>query len=241
MWRVPLNSLVLILALAPAVDARDAPSATRARFDVQVLGLKVGNLSMTGAIDAAAYSVAARFATSGLARLYRDARFDMQADGSHEGLAFAPREYAEQVNTGKRRSSARVRYVRAIPVLVEGEVSDGEVAPLDPASQGGTVDPLTIMFMILRDQPADGLCRIAQPVFDGGRRTRVDLTARREEDGTVVCSGEFRRVAGYPQEELVSRGQVPLRVIYRRGANGLMQAQSMELRSSYGRIALTRQ
>ncbi len=242
----PISALALVLALAPAAQAADAPSRTEARFDVRVLGIPVGQVVMSGRIDGAGYRVAAHFATSGVARLYRDAGFDMRARGRHRGQGFEPREYAEQVNTGKRISSARMRYANGVPVSVEGKVEDGEVAPLDPAGQGGTVDPLTVMFMLLRDQPADGLCGIAQPVFDGARRTRIDLNARRVDDGTVTagtvtCTGQFRRVDGYPAEELRTRGQIPISVTYRPGADGLMRAESMQLRSTYGRIALIRQ
>ncbi len=210
------------------------------RFDVTALGFKVGAFEMTVQETETRYSVSARFGTTGLVRLFRDMGFEMQASGRRRGRQFLPDDYSEHVNTGHRTSSAQMHYVSGAPQLTGGEVSDGEVAPLDPATQGGTLDPLTALFTVLRDQRAETLCTADMQIFDGGRRTRVILTGRIQNRDSVTCIGQFRRIAGYPQDELESRRVVPLTITYAPGNKGMMQAQSALLRTVYGPVGLRR-
>ncbi len=239
MWRTIFLQLAMIAAFAPPLRAE--PAQTRARFDVQVLGFKIGEMALTSRLGERAYATEAHFATTGLIRLFRDMGFTMQANGRIGGRQFLPDAYREEVNTGDRTSSARMRYDGATPVLIAGKVADGDVAPLDPATQSGTLDPLTALFAVLRDQPAAQLCQADLPVFDGARRMQVTLTRFSRQGGAITCSGAFRRIDGYPPEELVRRGTVPMAITYLPAGNGMMQADSVLLRTVYGRVRLVRQ
>lgn len=232
-------ALVLSALLSGAAHAGQ-PQRLVARFDVQALGLKVGELSVDATISQDAYSVEARFGATGLVRLFRDMGFVMHAEGRIRDGRFLPALYTEEVDTGRRTSSARMRYEDETPVLVAGRVEDGEVAPLDPAGQAGTVDPLTALLAVLRDQPAADLCRYDRAVFDGGRRSRVRLTGGTRSGDTVTCNGQFLRVAGYPAEDLETRRVVPLTIDYAAGADGRMQARGALLRTVYGPVGLAR-
>lgn len=238
--RIVPNPAVLAVLAVLAGAATAEPPLTAAQFDVEALGFKVGELTLAGRTGASDYAAEARFATTGVVRLIRDMGFVMQADGRRSGPTFAPLRYSEQVDTGNRQSSARMDYVDGTPHLVGGEVRDGEVEPLDPAGETGTVDPLTVMFMTLRDQPAAGLCRTDQLVFDGGRRIRVRLTGRTEAPGEVICSGQIVRVAGYPERDLRTRRVVPVTVTYTPGDDGLMRARSALVRTDYGPAGIVR-
>jgi hypothetical protein len=210
-------------------------------YSVSAFGFRIGTLKMSGHQDAGKYSVEARFHTTGLTRLLRDMGFVMTANGRRAGLAFSPLRYSEEVNTGHRTSSAQMRYVNGVPVLSGGKVSDGESVILDPATQGGTIDPLTALFLVLRQQPSESLCRIDQPMFDGARRSQIRLKGKTTRGDTVTCGGYFQRVAGYSADDLANRRKVAFQVTYQSGPNGLMQAQDVRLQTSYGQVALTRQ
>lgn len=237
--------LVLSLILSAwwpgeATPAMAGEQALSARFDVNALGFKVGELTIDGRLGKADYDVTARFGTTGLVRLFRDMGFVMRAHGIRSGGRLWPDEYVEQVNTGSRISNARLVYDAGVPRLVGGRVEDGEVEPLDPATQGGTIDPLTALFTVLRDRPDRELCTTDVDIFDGGRRTRVLLTGRIERHGKVTCVGQFRRVDGYPARDMKRRRVVPLSISYEKGENGLMRATGASLRTTYGPVGLTR-
>lgn len=232
-------ALVAGLAACAPVSARAEQQMT-ANFDVQALSFKVGEMTMTGHLGGQSYDVSATFGTTGLIRLFKEMGFTMHADGRHAGPALLPRNYAEQVNTGNRTSSAQMHYVNGVPELVGGEVSDGEVAPLDPATQGGTIDPLTALFSVLRDQTDAELCTTDVQIFDGGRRTRVVLTGRSVGRDKITCVGQFRRIAGYPEAELKKRRVVPLTISYTQTASGVMRVQSAQLHTVYGPVGVRR-
>ena len=243
MWRKPIlqAGIILGLTLTLAVSDANARQNSGTAYDVSAFGFKVGELRINNRLDAQSYSVAARFSTTGLVGMLRNMGFSMQANGRRKGASFSPLRYRENVNTGRRTSSAQMRYVRGVPSLSGGKVSDGEAAPLDPARQGGTIDPLTALFMVLRDQPAASLCQLDEQMFDGARRTRILLESKTGAGQAVTCSGRFQRVAGYSDADLTDRGFVPLQVTYAAGPGGAMQAQDVQLQTSYGLIALKRQ
>ncbi len=237
------SGFLLLLILSALWSTGRAGAGERplsARFDVTALGFKVGELVIEGRLGETDYAVTARFGTTGLVRLFRDMGFVMRAQGRRAGDRLLPEEYSETVNTGSRRSDARLVYDLGVPRLAGGKVEDGEVQPLDPATQGGTIDPLTALFMVLRDQPSQGLCDADLHIFDGGRRTRVILTGRIEQPDGVTCMGQFRREDGYPPRDMKTRRVVPLTIRYAKADNGLMRATGARLRSSYGPIGLTR-
>jgi len=232
-------AVALTLGAPRPVDAADQPGVVG--YGVSAFGFRIGALKMSSHQDTSKYSVEARFRTTGLTRLLRDMGFVMTANGRRSGRAFSPLRYNEEVNTGQRRSSAQMRYVNGVPILSGGKVSDGESVVLDPATQGGTIDPLTALFLVLREQPADSLCRINQPMFDGARRSQIRLEGKTTRDDTVICDGYFQRIAGYSAEDLATRRKVAFKVTYQPGPNGLMQARDVRLQTTYGPVALTRQ
>jgi Protein of unknown function (DUF3108) len=227
-------------AVAQAGAQAGAKSALNARFDVHVYGIKVGEMRIAASFSAAGYSATARFATTGFVALLKDIRLQMKTTGTRTGTVLQPLLYSEDVNTGRRSSSAQLRYSDGIPALTGGrsEPEDG-IAPLDPAQQRGTLDPLTAMILTLRDQPADVQCQLDLQVFDGARRTRILLGDGTPEDRNPVCTGQFMRVAGYSAERLATNGQVPLRITYTPDGAG-QRVHQLRLNTSRGPVTLTR-
>jgi uncharacterized protein DUF3108 len=231
-------AVALTLSGARPVDAGDQTGVVA--YTVSAFGFRVGTLKMSSHQDTSKYNVEARFRTTGLTRLLRDMGFVMTANGRRAGSAFSPLRYSEEVNTGQRTSSAQMRYVSGVPILSGGKVSDGESPVLDPSGQGDTIDPLTALYLVLREQPAESLCQIDQPMFDGARRSQVRLEGKTTHRETVICDGYFQRIAGYSAADLADRRKVAFRVTYSPGPNGVMQARDVRLQTTYGQIALTR-
>lgn len=230
----------LVLALGAAGSGVAMAAPTDGFFSVHALGLKVGELRLKARQDGSRYHAEARFATTGLVSVLRNMGFAMKSAGQEGRDRLWPDSYEEQVNTGNRVSSARMIYRDGTPELIGGAVEDGEAEPLDPAGETGTIDPLSAMYAVLRDQDAGNLCKSDQLIFDGARRTRVRLTGRKDKDGTVICSGHFIRVAGYPPKDLEKRRVVPLWITYAPGPEGRMQVQSARLNTDYGPVSLQR-
>ena len=228
----------VMLALAALAVPAQAEEQMSGRYAVRALGLKVGELALAGSVSDRRYTVSAQFVTTGLVGAVKGVRFLLSASGRRRGARFRPERYAEDMDTGRRESRVSLRYSGGVARASGSEVGDRGPFAVTPAQQRGAVDPLTGMFMVLRDQPANALCRVRQKVFDGERLTEIVLTERRAEGDRITCTGVFRRVAGYSPEDL-EKGRFGLQVTYE-PAGDLMRAVKMRADTVYGPADLVR-
>jgi hypothetical protein len=208
-------------------------------YDIQLLGISLGQLYLAGEEARGSYAVEARFRSSGLMAAVSGFSAAMSVEGRVQGNAFAPLAYREDVETAQRRTWAELRYAGGVPRLT-GEKQGTETAPpVDPATQAGTLDPLTPTWIVMRDQPRDGLCRMDEVLFDGARRTRITLKPVGQEGDRVRCSGRFERLAGYAPEDLAQQSTVPMVLIYEPWGE-MMRLQSLRFGTPLGQVQVTR-
>ncbi|WP_165802853.1 DUF3108 domain-containing protein [Pelagivirga sediminicola] len=230
---VPL-ALSLALSTAQAQDSRSA-------YDVRLLGVPVGQMQLAAREGGGGYGVSAAFATTGLANIAR-ASFRLAATGRMTDRGLAPATYDEQIDTGSRRSTVQLSYADGAPRITGGTVAAkvaNDPEALDPAAQKGSVDPLTALYGVLRDRPAEGICRYSVIIFDGARRASLAMSARQADGGRVTCSGAYTRLAGFSASEMARQTVYPFSVTYI-PAGKVMQAQALTVRSGYGAAELTR-
>jgi len=94
------------------------------------------------------------------------------------------------MNTGGRESRTRLTYSGGVARSRDPKDNTGQTRVSD-AEKAGVVDPLTALFMAMRDQPTAGLCKIDQKIFDGKRLTRFDLKTKTVKGDQVICSGLY--------------------------------------------------
>ena len=238
-----LRLAVAAVAAAVAAMAVAAPLSAQemqARFAVRALGLKVGDLVLNGTVTDNRYAVASQFTTSGLVGAVAGVKFLLSAAGRVENGQFRPDRYDEEMDTGRRESRVSLRYARGVARAQGSQVGARPPWAVSDAQQRGAVDPLTAMFMVIRDQPRDGLCRVNQRIYDGERLTQIVLEERRDRGAEVTCSGTFRRIGGYPAEELSRKPVFGLSVAYVPGPGGVMQASHMRADTTHGPASLVR-
>ncbi|WP_170426635.1 DUF3108 domain-containing protein [Ruegeria arenilitoris] len=225
--------LLLILCLPTTVIAEQS------RFALRALGVKVGEMALTSDLSTSGYAVRGRLSTTGLAGAIRRVSFVLEAQGRRDGNRFFPRLYVEDMDTGRRESRVRLEYKNGVARASGPKISDrGEYAVTD-AQQRGAVDPLTGIFMVLRDQDAASLCMLRQKLFDGERLTEIALTRRIEENGQIRCLGAFTRLAGYPPGDLRTGSRFPVSVTYVPFGD-VMRATRVEAQTIYGAAVVVR-
>ncbi|MEX0348201.1 MAG: DUF3108 domain-containing protein [Paracoccaceae bacterium] len=175
---------------------------TEGQYDVRALGAKVGDLALSGTITDGRYAVASRFETSGLVNALSGVQFQLKANGRVNDGTFQPRNYVEEMNTGRRQSNERLTYTGGVARSDDADPGPKSEHAVTDAEQKGALDPLTALFVVMRDQPAKGLCDLTQRVFDGKRLTEIEMLRRTEAGPLITCHGVFRRVAGYSPEDL---------------------------------------
>jgi hypothetical protein len=174
------GAMVLLAALPLRAEAP-------AVFDLSIRGIPAATLQFDGRVADGRYAVAGRLESSGVVGMLRRIRFDAEARGAVRGERFAPSAYRESADTGRRQSQAVMEYRRGVPQVKEyAPPRAANEAGIDPATQGGTVDPLTAMFAALRDRPVESACNLDVHIFDGKRRSRVVLAAPQAREGGLA-------------------------------------------------------
>lgn len=233
----------LRLAFALLVSAAGAASAAEERmaFDIRIGGIKAGELEIAGRIENGRYSLAGRLQSTGLVAAIRKVRYDVRARGTFRDGTFMPRRYTEITYSGNRNSEAEMLYRSGVP---QGKTYTPARKPdaqdVDPATQGGTLDPLSAMFAVLRARDADRACEISIRTFDGEKAARVGMERIATAEDEIICQGAYVRVAGFDAEEMADRRVFPFRLSLSPGSDGLWRVSSLELQSLYGRAQLVR-
>lgn len=210
---------VLFNLVASTPAQADGVPGEEQHYIVRGLGLKLGDLYVSLDRDTARYSTRTRFATSGALSNLAHVHFSMSAAGRMDGRRAGPRSYVENVNTGKRISDVRMSYAAGLARVVSGRLGrDG--APINPLTQRDTIDPASAMLLAVGPMPRADLCDLDQPVFDGARRTRLELNAAVETEDGLLCRGRFLREAGYSKRQLARSPGFDLELTYVRRRDG---------------------
>lgn len=233
----PVWLIALLWLGLPATGT--AQTTTDARFGVTLRGIGLGEFQLSQTTGATAYGAAARFASTGLAGVIRPVSFTMQASGTRRGAQALPQRYAETVRVGGENAAAQLDYRNGIPVLSGTKLQSEDNPPVAPARTRGTLDPMTAMYLVLRDQPRADLCRFDLRIFDGVRLSRITGAPAAQEDNAVTCVARYDRLAGYPAEQIAEATRFTLSLRYS-GTPARMQFQSVAFGSTLGPIRMVR-
>jgi len=251
--------LALALALgppspAPAQDRNgDRVADQAASFTIRLRGVPAGVFHFAATEQDGRYAARARVETTGLAALLRKVRLRATVEGEVGGEVGGqvggqvgddrlwPRRYAGAISTGRRDSEAELRYAGGVPRLIR-YASPDPVGPDSPApeTQGGTVDPMTALYTVLRAVPADRACDRTIEMFDGKRRSRVILDPPRRAAAELTCAGRYLRIAGFRPEEIAEKRRFDFRLVYRVRADDRVKAMRVEVETLYGPARLDR-
>jgi len=242
---VARRAAALVLAGAVAVTPALAPAADLTDlivFDVVLKGLRAGKLTLRGSVEGTAYEASGTLESAGLVRLVRKVKYVAEASGTLKNGRYTPARYSEVADTGKRVSESVVEYRNGVPqVKVYNPPRPPIATDVNPATQGGTLDPLTALYATLRDVPAAEACTLAVVMFDGKRRSQITLSAPEPvAGGGVACAGEYRRLAGFTDTEMADKVAFPFRLIYVPVGEGMMRVNLIETDTTFGQGLLRR-
>lgn len=230
--------LALALILGSGVQARDIK--TSAQYDVSIGAIRVGVFWLDGSTSRRTYTVSSGFQATGFVGGIANAAVMLSARGAIVDGAFQPVSYNEDVSVGRRNGAIDMEYDRGVPTVAGKKFGDNDgVTPVDPATQKGTLDPLSATFSLLRTQPLEDACQMDRFQFDGERRTRIVMTTLSQDGEVWVCTGQFLRLEGYSARDLRRSGVVDVSVRYDRVGEDLV-ATGAEFTSLRGVLRLTR-
>ena len=229
--------IALVLACGLGLPAM----AETGQFRVTVGPLTAGTLAYAGEDSGGRYAATGAVRASGLAGLFLDTRVDAAASGRVTGNAYRPERFDQTTVEDGAEVSSAFRYRDGVPTVTR--TPPPRKPPkfaADPGKQGGTVDPMTAAYAILRDRPADLACDLAIQMFDGRRRADIRLVGGEAVPGGLSCRGEYRRVEGFSPEELAEKPVWPFTVSYR-AAGGVLQVEEVRVPTTFGAVRIRRQ
>lgn len=245
MWRVFWVLTILVTGAAANTVTHTAaqaePQAETAEYDLKIRGLKVGHLTLRSQSTPDSYALAGVIRNTGLTRVIRRFSYRGQAKGKIYDGRLTPAQYMETANTGKRASEAEIHYdAQGVPRVITYASPDepGRDAP-PPQTQGGTVDPLTAVYDLLRDVPLDRACQTDVMIFDGKRQSRITSAHAGTQDGLPVCSGRYERLLGFTPDEVARHRKFDFTLTYRRVGDHL-QVDRVSFGSIYGKAVIDR-
>lgn len=218
-----------------------AAAATAAEYDLQIRGLTVGRLALEAAETDGRYRAIGRIDSTGLARLFRRFSYRGDVSGRVSGGRFRPERYVEVADTGRRSSEAELVYRDGVPRVLRytSPIPAAADAP-DPATQAGTVDPLTAIHAMLRDVAPAEACQLDVALFDGRRRSRIAMRPAGASGGLPVCRGVYQRLEGFTPDEVARHRSFDFTLTYRRGAGAVLEVARVAFQSLYGTASIER-
>lgn len=236
---LPAVGLAAVLALAPL--AAPAQQTDNVVFELSLRGLRAGELIINGQQSGASYAASGTLRSTGILGAIRKMRYDAAVRGTLRNGRYVPQRYEERADTGKRQSESVMDYRAGVPqVEVYNPPRERRPTDLDPATQGGTVDPLTALYAALRDVPEAQACKLRVFTFDGRRRAQVTLNGPTAAEDKITCTGEYRRLAGFSEKDMQEKTRFPFRLTYERAGNGMMRVTGVTMDTLYGKGELKR-
>lgn len=212
------------------------PAREKTHFDVYFAGLKAGEMTLELYRDSGQYAATGHIKSSGLVGALSKFRFKAETKGYLRGGKYQPSQYRETSDTGRRKSDRVIRYRGMVPRL------DSKEKPkaywLDPRSQKGAPDPLTVVWQLLQDRDADDLCKLNESFFDGARRVRLSTTSPKRSGTQVICRGTYLREGGFSRKEMREGAQFPFTLTYEKRDSARYKVARLDVKTLRGRALL---
>ena len=165
-------------------------------------------------------------------------KFEASSQGKIEDGLFKPKYYSEKSDTGRRKEEKTLLYSRSSIELKTKKTPKPYWQ--DPNEQLDTLDPMSAIIFILRDQKKANICAQDFAMFDGIRRVEIKFTYGEEtSDGHLNCHGTYTRMGGYSAKELKDGRNFPFNVKYEY-QNEFYRVISFQIETNRGRAKFVR-
>lgn len=214
--------------------------AGQTTYDLKIRGFHVGVMTLSAEARGESYALAGQIKNTGLLRVFRSFRYQGSAQGRLTAAGPRSLSYSENAHTGKRVAEVEMRFKSGLPqVLHMAPPPHPEAEVLEPASLGGTVDPLSGIYALLGDTTPEKACKLDVQLFDGQRLSRIVMQPAGSADGLPLCKGQYLRLKGYSPEEIARHTVFPFTMTYQ-GAGDMLQVKHLKFKTDYGQAEILR-
>ncbi|APX91138.1 hypothetical protein BV394_12320 [Brevirhabdus pacifica] len=226
--------------VAAPVAGTAAERTDKATFDIYLRGIKTGALAFTGVDNGASYAAAGKVESTGLVGAIVKVRYDASSNGAVKGDRFVPQSYTEKT-TGVRNNESVMNFRGGVPQVKKySPPKPPGPDDVNPATQAGSVDPMTAIYGALRDVPRKDVCDYSVKMFDGKRASKISLKGPKPTDTGFTCNGAYDRLKGWSPEEMAEKKHFPFTVTYNKIGDDLYRVSQIDLDTTFGRARMVR-
>lgn len=230
----------LVLMFCACVAALPAV-AEQGSFAVSLAGIRAGTLAYSGEESGGRYTARGSARATGLAGAVLDVTLDTVATGRVSGNTYRPESYRQQGREGDKARDMTFSYRGGVPSVTRNPPRKLPPEAARPAAQGGTLDPTTTAYAMLRDRPRDLMCQLNVSLFDGRRRASIRYASLRKiNGGKLICEGQYRRVQGFSAKELAEKPVWPFTVTYTPLGGGMYRVTEVRIPTTFGAMRMRR-
>lgn len=209
----PLAAVAAMMgvALAP-LPGRSADYETlHARYSVNLVGFRIGDVSANGSLQPQSYKIDLSAHLTGVAAMVSSIRLALASSGTVRQERLAPMAYATSaVNNSETRTlrmALKAGTVKAVEIVPPPQFY-GERVPVTEANKRNILDPTSALIMpVPKNEALDGpaACNRTLPIYDG--YARFDIALHYEETRNVtlpgyqgpvaICSARYHPISGH--------------------------------------------
>lgn len=224
---------------AAALDAKTEP-ALSGLFKLSIGGVKAGEVRIDGTTREGRYRIAASIGTAGVVRTFYKAGIDAEVEGAADEAGLAPQRFQSRSFDPDKTRNVEMRYADGAPAVAAEPAYDPKPWELDPATQTGTLDPLSAALTAFAPRPAGELCDRTVRIFDARRLFAVSLEAEsRPQRGVITCEAAYVRLGGF-KPKMLAKPPFPFRVEFVERTDGLWEIERAVGPTPVGQAVLAR-
>jgi hypothetical protein len=240
-WRQTLRPFIKALVFASSITTPIAAQAETLTINLYALGIRAGTIQISGTENSKSYTLNGVLTSSVLLKLIKDIGFNGTASGKVHNGRYQSKKYIGRARTGSRSSVVQMRWNGSTPVLESYKPGRAKRSyDINPSKQTGTVDLLTGAYSTFIARPIDKLCDTTQHMFDGRRRTLIELDKAQVSGKIATCTGLYKRVAGFSQKNMQKRVNFPFSMRYEQQNDGLYHFKDFTADATFGKIRAIR-
>ena len=236
-----MKPFIHTLAVVGSMTVPLTAQAEAITLNLYALGIRAGTISINGAEKGSSYAINGAVTPSAILKLVKDIGFNGTASGSIRNEDYQSKKYAGHLRTGKRNSIVKMHWKGRTPVVDSYQPArEKRNYDIAPSKQAGVIDLLTAGYATFRSRPADKLCNTTYKMFDGRRRSEINLNKPAISGKTATCTGNYKRIAGFSPHDMQKRVNFPFTMHYVQQDDGTYRFKDFTADATFGKIRAVR-
>lgn len=226
-----MKQFIIAFAMIVLTSGIAGAETLRYHFNVRLGAAKIGEMQVVVENTGTAYSAFGKLYTTGLVGAFYNANYDSYAEGRVINGELVPVRHLSTSNEKGRITTTEISYSGNRVTSVA--FSPSKTVPAGATSERNSIDPMSLIYQLVRPVSAQEVCTGSYDLFDGLKRMNVSYTNRRQySDGRVECDVSY-------SDNGNKGGVSPSAVVFRSGSDGRMYIDRFSANTSIGNLSVT--